>query len=560
MKRSFLAALATSTFLALAVSVTMSFTACEKKEDQAPAAAQQSETAAANAAATTETAKEAEDPNALKPVKYVFLFIGDGMSLPQRMLAEEFSMKTDSKGLTINSMPQQSYSKSSSANSFITDSAASGTAIACGEKTNNQRLGVAPDGKRKLESVAELAKKNGRAIGILTSITINHATPAAFYAHNESRDNYYDIGKDLVNSGFDYFGGGGLQNNRGGDNDLYKIAQASGYTVATFCKNASKASDDPTACPICKRAQDSKDYVDPATIDLKNTEKLFVRGHNGALPNAIDRPEGEWGIADYTKQCIDFLALKDKPFFIMVEGGNIDHHGHANDAASNLRETIDFDKAVTVAIDFAKQHPDDTLVVVTGDHETGGMTLGFANTEYSSYIQLLENQKCSGDEFKNKINALADSILGPRQFGPPRRNQDNQETQAPQEEKTIKFDDVKKLINENFGLVFDKYDNRGNSPKGTLVLNKSEQDRIEEAFNRQFPNGKRAGFGGGDAIANTVVAIFDNRASIGWTSGAHTALPVDTSAFGVNAGIFSGMYENSDISKKLKEIVSVPVK
>ena len=114
----------------------------------------------------------------LKPAKYVFLFIGDGMSLPQRMLAEEFSQSTMGKGLTINSMPQQSYSKTSSLTNFITDSAASGTAIACGEKTNNQRLGVAPDGKRKLESVAEVAKKNGRAIGILTSITINHATPA----------------------------------------------------------------------------------------------------------------------------------------------------------------------------------------------------------------------------------------------------------------------------------------------------------------------------------------------------------------------------------------------
>jgi len=503
MKRSFFAALAAGAFLAL----TAAQVAAQTGDDQL---------------------------KNLKPAKYVFLFIGDGMSLPQRMMAEEFSMKTTGKGLTINAMPQQSFTKSSSANSFITDSAASGTAIACGEKTNNQRLGVAPDGKRKLESVAEVAKKNGRAIGILTSITINHATPGAFYAHNESRDNYYDIGKDLVNSGFDYFGGGGLQGNRNGDNDLYKIAEEKGYTVAY------------------------KDEV--PKVDLKKADKLFVRGHNGALPNAIDRPEGEWAIADYTKQCIDFLTLKNKPFFVMVEGGNIDHHGHGNDAAANLRETIDFDKAVAVAMDFAKKHPNDTLVVVTGDHETGGMTLGFANTEYSSYIQLLENQKCSGDEFKNKVNRLADSILGPRRMGFPPRNQDNQEAQAPQEEKTIKFDDIKPLITENFGLVFDKFDNRGNAPKGSLTLTRSEQERIEEAFNRQFPDGKRAGFGGGDAITNTVVAIFDNKASIGWTSGAHTALPVDTSAYGVNSNVFSGMYENSDIAKKLKAIVSVPVK
>ena len=284
--------------------------------------------------------------------------------------------------------------------------------------------------------------------------------------------------------------------------------------------------------------------------------------------------------------------LKNKPFFVMVEGGNIDHHGHANDAGASLRETMEMDRAVTVIMDFAKKHPNDTLVVVTGDHETGGLTLGFANTEYESSIYLLGNQKCSSDEFKNRVNRFADSILGPRQFGFPGRrneNQDNQENQEPKEEKTIKFDDIKPLITENFGLIFDKYPG-AKQPEGaeqaaevkpaeevkvnlrtkdqearrklTLVLSKSEQDRIEEAFNRQFPNGKRAGGfgGGGDAVANTVVAIFDNKCSVGWTSGAHTALPVDTSAYGVNSNLFTGMYENSDIAKKLKAIVSVPVK
>ena len=519
MKRSFFAALAAGAFLALS---------------------------AVQVAAQT----EADQLKNLKPAKYVFLFIGDGMSLPQRMMAEEFSMSTTGKGLTINSMPQQSYSKTSSASNFITDSAASGTAIACGEKTNNGRIGMDADGKRKLESVAEVAKKNGRAIGILTSITINHATPASFYAHNESRDNYYDIGMDLVNSGFEYFGGGGLQGNRNGDNDLYKIAESKGYTVAY------------------------KDEV--PKVDLKKADKLFVRGHNGQLPYAIDKPADEWGLAEYTQQCIDFLMLKNKPFFVMVEGGNIDHHGHSNDAGASLRETMEMDRAVTVIMDFAKKHPNDTLLVVTGDHETGGLTLGFANTQYESSIYLLGNQKCSSDEFKNKVNQLADKILGPRRLGPPRRNNDqNQENQAPQEEKTIKFDDIKPLITENFGLIFDNQNSNGNNGavqatlrsadrnarrKLNLVLSKSEQDRIEEAFNRQFPNGKRAGFGGGDAVANTVVAIFDNKCSVGWTSGAHTALPVDTSAYGVNSQLFSGMYENSDIAKKLKAIVSVPVK
>ncbi len=516
MKRSFLTALAAGAFLALS-------------------------------AAQVSAQNEADDQlRNLKPAKYVILFIGDGMSLPQRMMAEEFSRSTMNKGLTINSMPVQGYSKTSSLSNFITDSAASGTAIACGEKTNNGRIGMDAEGKRKLESVAEVAKKNGRAVGILTSITINHATPASFYAHNVSRDNYYDIGLDLIKSGFDYFGGGGLQGNRGGDNDIYKLAEKEGYTVAY------------------------KDEV--RKVDLKKADKLFVREHNGALPNAIDKPENEWGLAEYTKQCIDFLMTKNKPFFMMVEGGNIDHHGHSNDAGSSLRETMAMDSAVTVIMDFARKHPNDTLVVVTGDHETGGLTLGFANTQYESSIYLLGNQKCSSDEFKNKVNQFADSILGPRRFGPPGRNND-QDNQENKEEKTIKFDDIKPLITENFGLIFDQGTAPANDEKValrsadanarrklTLVLSKSEQDRIEEAFNRQFPNGKRAGFGGGDAVANTVVAIFDNKCSVGWTSGAHTALPVDTSSYGVNSNIFGGMYENSDIAKKLKAVISVPVK
>lgn len=517
MKRSLFAALAAGAFLALPAFQTAAQTEADQLKD-------------------------------LKPVKYVFLFIGDGMSLPQRMMAEEFSRSTTGKGLTINAMPVQGYSKTSSASNFITDSAASGTAIACGEKTNNGRIGMDAEGKKDLESVAELAKKNGRSVGILTSITINHATPASFYAHNVSRDNYYDIGLDLIKSGFDYFGGGGLQGNRNGENDIYKLAEKEGYTVAY------------------------KDEV--PKVDLK-ADKLFVRGHNGQLPYAIDKPADEWGLAEYTQQCIDFLMLKEKPFFVMVEGGNIDHHGHSNDAGASLRETMEMDRAVSVIMDFAKKHPNDTLLVVTGDHETGGLTLGFANTQYESSIYLLGNQKCSSDEFKNKVNQLADKILGPRRMGPPGRRQENQENQAPQEEKTIKFDDIKPLITENFGLIFDNQSSNGNNGavqanlrsadrnarrKLNLVLSKSEQDRIEEAFNRQFPNGKRAGFGGGDAVANTVVAIFDNKSSVGWTSGAHTALPVDTSSYGVNASVFGGMYENSDIAKKLKAIISVPVK
>lgn len=456
-----------------------------------------------------------------KPVKYIILMIGDGMSLPQRMLADSYSNKLFGKGLTINELPFMGYTKTSSADSFITDSAASGTAIATGVKTNNHYIGVDPK-KQRVESVAELAKKNGFAVGILSSITINHATPASFYAHNDNRDNYYAIGQDLVKSGFDYFGGGGVNNNRGGgfggnNRDIYDLAKEAGYTVAHGKKEIE-------------------------AIDLKKADKILAYGHGGQLPYAIDiDKKNDLTIADYTKQAIDFLYAKNKPFFMMVEGGMIDSHGHSNDAASSLFETMGLDEAVKVAYDFVRKHADESLLLITGDHETGGLTLGFANTGYSSYIELLGFQKGSRDVIRGRIDPIFREMKG----------------------EGVLNDALKQAVTDNFGLVFpDKRDAglaalrdkvRQDNLKidqgvlRQLVLSSSEVKSIEDAAKQ-----KR-----GDKFVSVVYGIFNNKCGVGWTSGAHTALPVATSSVGVNADLFSGMYENTDISKHLKEIVKV---
>ena len=172
--------------------------------------------------------------------KYVFLFIGDGMSLPQRTLAESFLKRTAGEGqqLLINHLPVRASTRTSSANALITDSAASGTAIACGEKTNNGIIGLAPDGKRRLESMAYVAQRAGRKVGIVTSVTINHATPASFYGHRPNRSQYYELGLDLVASNFDYFAGGGCAKNDDRKNpaykgDIYELARQAGYTVTS---------------------------------------------------------------------------------------------------------------------------------------------------------------------------------------------------------------------------------------------------------------------------------------------------------------------------------------
>lgn len=434
---------------------------------------------------------------AAKPVKYVFLFIGDGMSIPQRMTAEELARINTGEGLAMNSMPHQALTATRSANSFITDSAASGTAIACGEKTKNGAIGVNPKGER-LESVAEVARDSGRKVGILTSVTLNHATPAAFYGHNRSRGNYYDLGLDLVESNFDFFGGGGIGEHdnkkaKSYKGDIYGLAAQKGYKVIL-------------------RDMDALNALKPGC------GKVIATGADGALSYNLDAP-GSPRIADFLRKAIELLD-NDKGFFIMLEGGKIDWVCHANDAATAMAEVADLDAAVKVALEFARKNPRDTLVVVTGDHETGGFTMGFAGTAYTSHIGRLNAQKTSGEAFAGAAKKLL------------RRNAD------------AGFDDAKPLLSEYFGFVF------GEGSKSPLALTEAECGELEEAFVRW-----KKGGGKGGALSRAAVKLLNNKAGLAWTSDAHTALPVETSAQGAGAGAFSGMIDNTDIAKILKEFV-----
>ena len=420
--------------------------------------------------------------------KYIFLFIGDGMSIPQRMMAEEFNMRLNGEGLSINSFPYQVMTTTRSTNSFITDSAASGTAIACGEKTENGTIGMDSSKTRNLVSTAEVARDAGKKVGIITSVTINHATPAAFYGHNPSRGNGYELGLDLIKSNFDFFGGGGVSEHGDGDTDIYDLAAQAGYTVL----------------------HDPQDL-----LKLKpGCGKVLAVQKDGALPYAIDDPDG-FRIADYLRKAVELLEDDPDGFFIMTEGGKIDWMCHANDAGTTMREVIDMDKAVKVAEEFAAQHPDETLIVVTGDHETGGLTLGFADTGYNSYIERLQYQKCSQDEFSGKLREVANDYEG-----------------------------VKSTITEWFGLKFDGEDD------DPMQLTDAEKNEIRDAYDRSGEDHKEI-----SRVTHTVVKIFDNKAGLGWTSGAHTALPVNTSAKGVGADLFKGMIDNTDVSKKLKSLI-----
>lgn len=292
--------------------------------------------------------------------KYIFLFIGDGMGMSHVAVTESYlSYKADTLAgvqVSFTQMPYLGLCTTHSANRMITCSAASATAIACGEKTNNERIGIGPDGE-ELTSVAYELHDAGYKIGIMTNNPVNHATPAGFYAHNISRYGYYDISKEIVESGFEFFGGSGFYNLRGAEGNLPSIdtyISENGYEVCYGREEfISKADSTDNIIFI----QESGKGQDPEYYVSDGAEETDLR------------------IAEILELAIDYLGDED-PFFIMCEGGNIDWAAHANKTMAMIMEVIDFDNAVKKALDFYNEHPDETLIIVTADHETGGVTLG----------------------------------------------------------------------------------------------------------------------------------------------------------------------------------------
>ncbi len=422
-----------------------------------------------------------------KEPKYIFLFIGDGMATPQRMIADEFSQKAGKGKLALNTLPYHATTRTCSANSLVTDSAAAATAIACGTKTNNGMLGVDPKLNR-LTSLAEAARDKGRKVGIISSVTLNHATPSGFYGHRKSRSMAYELGLDLIASNFDFFGGGGISKfNQGpeGSKDILTLAKEAGYTVTTG-KEAMKS--------------------------LKPGKKVIALANSrrSAMPFDMDRGANIPSLAEITAKGIEMLADSPKGFFMMVEGGAIDWAGHSNEAAANLFDVLALDAAVKEALKFYEKHPNETLIIVTGDHETGGMTMGFAGSGYAMYMERLALQKHSSVKFTQILKEAKKAKPG------------------------MTFEDAKPLLAENYGFEF-----TGDSP---MRINDKELKLLEEAF-------------ANDKLPQTAKTVMSGKAGIGWTSGSHTALPVLTSSIGAGAEKFTGFIENTDIANKIKDLL-----
>jgi alkaline phosphatase len=439
-----------------------------------------------------------------KDLKYVFYFIGDGLGASQRQITEYYKQqKIDKKDykLIMNSLPVAGINTSFSTDSLVTDSAAAGTALATGHKTNNDMISVLPCGT-KVKTLIQAANEKDWLTGIISTTRLTHATPASFAAHNVNRDNENEIAEDFIASNVDFFAGGGyrhfvkkdssMNSKREDDRDLVNEFKKLGYK--TFI------------------GEDSAKAFKAFTP--KAGSKVFAAFTNSHMPYELDRKNQKMEIpalSELVEKNLEVFEKSDKPFFMMVEGGRIDHACHINDAHAAIKDTLAFDRAIRVAYDFYKKHPKETLIVVAADHETGGFGLGFAKNYFIDLDPIFKTKISTEDVYNNDI--------------------------IKNKEKFYEY------IEEHFGLT---------------DLTSSEKEMLENAIMLQNINTyDEIRFGEYKPTQVVIGRIIAARANIFWTTFAHTGTQLPLSAAGVGAEKFGGFIDNTDIAKTIAEVAGL---
>ena len=433
--------------------------------------------------------------------KYVFYFIGDGMGVDQvngtEMYLAEKKGKIGYESLRFTQFPVASISHTYSKENSVTDSSAAGTALATGEKTYNGAIGVGFD-KERLMTVAERAKREGRNVGVITSVSVDHATPAAFYAHQPQRSMYHEIAKDLPKANFDFYGGSGFlkPNGKEGEPTVFDLFDKSGYKVVRGLS---------------------------AYKEAKNSQKLIMLQEEGqsknSLPYAIDRESGDLSLKEITASAIEHLSKdKKKGFFLMVEGGKIDWACHDNDAATAFNEVIDMDEAIGEALEFYKKHPKETLIVVTADHETGGMALGTGRYELN--LAALQHQKVSAGELSKKMSEL-------------RQEKENK----------VSWEEMKELLAEYMGFWKEN--------KLSWAQERKLRDEFEVSFVQKKKSFEESMYTKSEPMAARAKEVINEMAMVSWASGSHSANFVPVFAIGAGAELFMGKLDNIEIPRRI---------
>ncbi len=454
-----------------------------------------------------QTVAEEAETKEIDQAKYVFYFIGDGLGAAQRQLAEYYLQETEGTDnkLLINNLPNAAINTTHSLDTLITDSAAAGTALATGQKTNNGMISVLPDGT-ELKTLVELAEEKGMATGVATTTRVTHATPAVFISHNESRNDENGIAADYVDSGIAYLAGGGLRH-------FIPQGWTESFSDVTGLTIKSKRKDDQNIIQEftdlgykigygSKGAEEFYDYTPKAGDKYL---ALFAYSH---MPYTLDAMNSDYKVptlAEMTEKGIDLLSQDEDGFFFMIEAGRIDHACHPNDPAGAIQDTLALDDAVKEAYDFYLSHPEETLIVVVGDHETGGLGLG-VNTDYFMTLEKLAGVTMSIEEFMYSDMAYKGDK-----------------------------DTFLKNVEQVFGLK---------------DLTEKEMAMIDRGIAMQdageFDEGNAYQY---DESAMAIVHILSTRAGVQWTSYAHTGTQIPLGAIGVGADQFEGFMDNTEIAE-----------
>lgn len=444
-----------------------------------------------------------------KTPKYIFYCIGDGMSFAHVMATQLFyengNYEDGNESLVFLDFPVRSAIRTYANNSLITCSAAAGTALATGHKTNLTHIGIGPD-KQPLTSVAKQLRDKGYAIGIITSGQIDDATPAAFYA-GQLRSNAYQIGKEGADSQFDFLAGSTLKQPIDKKNPtqpyLYDYYRQKGYT-------------------ICRGIEGYNDQKEADKVLLLDTDTTL----RSWLPYVIERESDKLGLEFMVQAGIEKLykEKKKKGFFMMIEGANIDHASHPRDIATAIKETIEFDRSVRLAYEFYKKHPDETLIIVTADHETGGLTIGETtmhpfNWEYVNY------QKMS----KESLSKLFQKM---RKTG-----------------EIDTWEKTKKILAKNTGL-WDK-----------IPVTAGEEAQLMQCYYetivKKSSKQEITLYAKSEPLVADAIALLNKKIGVGWTSFSHTGGFVPFYAIGCQARQFGALNDNIEIPNTIRKIMKI---
>ncbi|WP_282167699.1 alkaline phosphatase [Shewanella japonica] len=408
--------------------------------------------------------KKAKQTSGPAKPKNMIIMIGDGMGPAYTTAYRYFKDNPETQEIEQTVFDRLLVGMSSTypapVSGYVTDSAASATALATGFKTYNGAIAV-DENKRPLTTIMEMAKKQGLSTGVAVSSQVNHATPAAFLAHNEHRRNYVEIAEDYLNSDADVILGGGQK--------YFSEALLKQFTDKGY-----------------------QHITEFAQLDSITEPKVLGLFADVQLPWVIDDKQGH-KLSTLTQKALDLLSQNEQGFVLMVEGSLIDWAGHSNDIATAMGEMDEFANAIEVVEQFVRERQD-TLMVVTADHNTGGLSIG-ANNEYAWEPAIL-----------HQITASPEMIA----------------------KALIATDEWQKRFNELIGF---------------------------EATDEEIAKLSAARMQGQKQLFTTILSVIDLRTNTGWTSLGHTADDVQVFAAGPGAILFSGHQDNIDIATKMMSLL-----